>query len=201
MNYFVTAINTGSGKTLASAIICEALIADYWKPIQSGQEEIDKQEVKKLISSESINIHPEAYLLNEPASPHQSARLEDKIIEINQINLPITNKRLVIEGAGGVLVPLNYQGDMVIDIASKFNSKIILVSNYYLGSINHTLLTYQFLLSKGFDIEGIIFNGEKNQDTFDIICQETKLKVLLEIPQIPSLSKEKVIDLSQKIKL
>src|SRR5689334_10566229 len=140
MNYFVTGIDTDSGKTLVSAILCEALGYDYWKPIQAGLPR-DSETVKSL-SSKTV-IHPESYLLKTPASPHASAKLDNIKIELKNIALPNSNG-LIIEGAGGCLVPINDE-NFVVDLFPKLNAEIILVSDLYLGSINHTLLTVSLL--------------------------------------------------------
>lgn len=179
MNYFVTAISTDSGKTLVSAILCEALQADYWKPIQAGEPR-DSMAIKELVSNSKTFVHPEAYALKMPASPHASARAEGITINFDKIKLPETWNSLVVEGAGGALVPLN-DTESVIDLASVFRLNVILVSNYYLGSINHTLLTYEALLSRKLTVAGIIFNGDRNEESRRIILSRTKLKCLLDI--------------------
>lgn len=180
MKYFITAINTDSGKTLVSAIFTKALNATYWKPIQSGLEEKDSDAILKLISD--VSIVREAYALETPMSPHAAAEIDGVKVELNNINLPSPNGNLVVEGAGGVLVPINGK-ETILDIVKKFDVETVLVSNYYLGSINHTLLTYEVLKQHGVKIAGIVFNGEKVQSTYDIIMQKTGLKCLLEIDQ------------------
>lgn len=182
MNYFVTAIDTDSGKTLVSAILCEALEADYWKPVQAGLPR-DNQTVKNLITNTNTEIHPETYLLKTPASPHASAKREGITIQMSQFKLPATqNKNLIIEGAGGCLVPLNDQ-DMVVDLIKNFDAEVVLVSDLYLGSINHTLLTVEALQHRKIKMKGIIFNGESNPESERIILQKSGLKCLLRIDQ------------------
>jgi dethiobiotin synthetase len=181
MNYFVTAIGTDSGKTLVSAILTEMLEADYWKPVQSGQPR-DTETVQSLISNVKSSFHKEAYLLNTPASPHASARIDNVEIELSQIKSPTTEKDLVIEGAGGILVPLNDR-DYVIDITKQVPSRLILVSNLYLGSINHTLLSVNYLQQHNFDVKGIIFNGPSNPESERIILHKSGWPCLLRIPQ------------------
>lgn len=178
MNYFVTAIDTDSGKTMASAIIAQALEADYWKPIQAGKP-TDSDTVRSLINSK-LTIHKEAYFLKKPASPHHAANVESIKITLDDIKLPQTDNPLVIEGAGGMLVPINDQ-DYVIDLASKHNCKVILVSNLYLGSINHTLLTLEALEKRNLRPIGIIFNGESNPSSEEIILKKYNTPVLLRI--------------------
>ncbi len=181
MNYFVTAIHTDSGKTLVSAILTEMLQADYWKPIQSGEPR-DTDAVRQLVSNEYTRFHPEAYFLKTPVSPHESAKIDGVQIELDKIVLPVTERDLVIEGAGGPMVPLNDQ-DMVIDIASQVACEVLLVSNLYLGSINHTLLAHELLKQKGLKVKGLIFNGKSNPESERIIESYSGLEVLLHVEQ------------------
>jgi dethiobiotin synthetase len=191
MNYFVTAIGTDSGKTLASAILCEALQADYWKPIQAGLPK-DSDTVKGLLSNTTTIIHKEAYLLNTPASPHAAAKIDSVHINLGGIVAPPASTRpLIIEGAGGCLVPIN-DTDFVIDIAVHLNTPIILVSNLYLGSINHTLLTVKLLQQKNLTVKGIIFNGPPNAESERIILLHSGYKCLLQIQPEPIINKEAV---------
>lgn len=179
MNYFVTAIDTDSGKTLASAIMCEALEADYWKPVQAGLPR-DSQTVKSLISNTRTTVHPEAFLLKTPASPHASAKRDGVTISLSDLKLPEAPQDMIIEGAGGCLVPLNDQ-DLVVDMITRFKAEVILVADLYLGSINHTLLTVEALRSRNIPIKGIIFNGESNPESERIILLRSGLRCLLRI--------------------
>lgn len=180
MNYFVTAIGTDSGKTLVSAILCNALKADYWKPVQSGSPH-DSDTIRSLLG-ESVKIHQENFVFKAAASPHAAAALENIKIFLDDFVEPEHQGDLVIEGAGGCLVPLNDE-NFVIELALKFNAHVILVSNIYLGSINHTLLTYEALISRKAPIAGIVFNGPRNYETEEIILRHTKLQCLLRIDQ------------------
>lgn len=174
--FFVTGISTEVGKTISSAIITEALKADYWKPIQSGDlDNSDTHKVKALISNSHSKFHPNSYALSVPMSPHASADIDGVTIELDRIQLPQTDNYLVIEGAGGLLVPLNDQ-DTVLDIMSK-DYKTIVVSRHYLGSINHTLLTVNLLKQRGFDV-AIIFSGKEHPTTEQIIRKMTKVPVI-----------------------
>ena len=184
--FFVTAISTDSGKTVASAILCKALGADYWKPIQSG-EPTDSATIKRLCPE--VLVHPEAYKLQMPASPHAAAKAEGTEIELGAIQPPQTKQPLVIEGAGGCLVPLNDR-DFVIDLVPQLQAKVVLVANLYLGSINHTLLSWRLLQERGYPVAGIIFNGESNPESERIILQHTGYKKLLHIGQHKSISPE-----------
>jgi dethiobiotin synthetase len=179
MKYFVTAIDTDSGKTLVSAILCEALKADYWKPVQAGLPK-DAETVKRLVTNKTTIIHPEAFLLNTPASPHASAKIDGLSIELNAFKTPETKNPLIIEGAGGCLVPLN-DCDSVIDLIQIQKAEVILVSDLYLGSINHTLLTVEALHRRQIHVKGIIFNGESNPESERIILLRSHLPCLLRI--------------------
>lgn len=190
MNYFVTAIGTDSGKTVASAILCEALAADYWKPVQAGLP-ADTATVKELVSNTGAVFYPERYLLKTPASPHASAKIEGKTISLNDFVLPKTRSNLIIEGAGGCLVPLN-DDDLVADLIVKLKCDTIVVSNHYLGSINHTLLTIEALERRKINIKGIIFNGERNEESERIILLRTRLRCLLLINREPVIDRETI---------
>lgn len=183
MNYFITAIGTDSGKTLASAIICEALNADYWKPVQSGLPR-DTDTVRTLITNRKSILHRERYLLNTPVSPHASARLDGVHISLDTFKLPETQNALIVEGAGGCMVPLN-DNDLMIDLMVKLGLEIIVVSNHYLGSINHTLLSVEALKRRNLRIRGLIFNGDTNEESERVLLHHTALKCLLRIRKEP----------------
>lgn len=176
MNYFVTGIDTDSGKTLVSAILCKALNYDYWKPVQAGSPK-DSDTIKSL--SPETHIHPERYFLNIPASPHAAAKIDNVKITLTDFEAP-KQSGIIIEGAGGCLVPLN-DSDFVIDLAPRFNSQIILVADLYLGSINHTLLSVHLLKSRGYPVKGIIFNGKSNPESERIILHHAQYPCLLRI--------------------
>ncbi len=181
MNYFITAIHTDSGKTLVSAILTHALQADYWKPIQSGDENRDTDVVRSLVNNTHCLCHDEAYLFKTPVSPHAAAKIEGIEIDLSRILLPESdNPNMIIEGAGGILVPLNDK-DFVIDLVQKFDAEVVLVSNIYLGSINHTLLTINELKRRQLKVKGIIFNGPENKETEYIILKYSGYRCLLNI--------------------
>ncbi len=186
--YFVTAIGTDSGKTLASAILCEALGADYWKPVQAGLP-TDADAVRNLVTNPAVVIHAEAFRLMTPESPHAAARREGLNISVRDFTLPPTNNSIVIEGAGGCLVPINDQ-ELIIDLASHFNAAVILVSNFYLGSINHTLLTIEALKRRSLNVSGIIFNGPRNEESERIIMNYAGFPCLLHIGAEAAITKE-----------
>ena len=184
MKLFVTGIGTDVGKTIASAIITEALEADYWKPIQAGDlEQSDSHKIKSFLSNTNTVIHPNSYALNTPASPHFAAELDGINIDLKKITEPKTENSLVVEGAGGVFVPLNSK-DCVIDLIQP-DYKVIVVSRHYLGSINHTLLTIEALKNRNIAVAGIVFSGDENKATEEIILSKTGLKCLGRIEQEP----------------
>lgn len=190
MDLFVTAIDTDSGKTLVSAILCQAMQADYWKPVQAGLPR-DADRVRELVSNNTTRIHPERYLLHKAMSPHAAARYEGMEIWADDFSRPSTSRDLIIEGAGGCLVPLN-DTEFVIDLVPRLNAGIVLVADLYLGSINHTLLTVEALHNRGLKPQGIIFNGEANEESERIICRHTGLEVLLRINREREVSKQMV---------
>lgn len=173
---FVTGISTKVGKTMVSAIIAEALEADYWKPVHAGElDNTDSHKVARLISNSTSKIHPSDYELNTPMSPHAAAEIDGITIDVNGIYEPGTENHLVIEGTGGLLVPMN-DNDTVLDMILP-NYKVIVVSRHYLGSINHTLLTVNWLQLKGYDVS-LIFSGDENPTTESIILKKTGVKSL-----------------------
>lgn len=190
MKLFITGIGTDVGKTVASAIITQALEADYWKPIQAGDlSNSDSHKIEKLVChterSRGVKsqIFENAYALKTPASPHLAAQLDNITIDLNKIIEPSTDNHLVIEGAGGILVPLN-DHDCIIDLI-KPDYKVIIVSRHYLGSINHTLLTFEALKSRKIEVAGIIFSGDENKATEEIILSKTKAKCIGRIENEP----------------
>lgn len=184
--FFITGISTDVGKTLAAAIVVEALEADYWKPVQTGKE-TDSETVSKLISNSKTLIHKSSYSLKAPLSPHAAAALEGVYINPNKIYEPETENHLVVEGAGGILVPLN-DSDTMLDIIMP-TYKVIVVSRHYLGSINHSLLTIKWLLHKGYEV-AVLFNGAPNPATEDIIVKMTGVPVIGRIREEASFNKE-----------
>lgn len=184
MKLFVTGIGTDVGKTVASAIIVEALQADYWKPIQAGDlENSDSHKIKSKISNKKTTFYQNAYALQTPASPHAAAAIDGITIDIKQIIEPKTSNHLVIEGAGGILVPLN-DTDCILDLIQP-DYKVIVVSRHYLGSINHTLLTIEALQNRKCTIAGILFSGDANKATEEIILSKTGLPCIGRIEEEP----------------
>jgi dethiobiotin synthetase len=199
--YFITGIGTGIGKTLVSAILVEKLAADYWKPIQAGDlDQSDSLTIKSLISNNSTIIHPEIYRLNYPLSPHLSAKMDGIEIKLDQFTLPETENNMIVEGAGGLLVPLNDK-HLIIDLIKKLNLEVIVVSQNYLGSINHTLLTIGMLQQYQVKIKGIIFNGTANLESENYILNYTKVDCLGKIPEITMITKPSIREVGQYLML
>lgn len=165
MKVFVSGIGTDVGKTFISALLVHKWQADYWKPIQTGLKK-DSDFIRKFASS--AVIHPGVYHFKNPVSPHQAAEEEDSVIDFAKIILPNTTRSLVVEGAGGLLVPLNKRQTM-LDLMIHLTLPVVLVSKYYLGSINHTLLSLELLKHKQVPIAGVIFNGIENIHSKNII--------------------------------
>lgn len=176
-NYFITGISTEVGKTVVSAVVTEALQADYWKPIQAGDlHDTDTHKVRRWISNKRSVIHSSAFNLSTPMSPHAAAEIDKVKIKTSETKRPVTKNSLVIEGAGGLLVPINAK-ETIMDLIKK-EDKVILVSRHYLGSINHTLLSVEALKAHGKSVFGIIFIGDEHPSTESIIVKMTGITVL-----------------------
>ncbi|MER3375561.1 MAG: dethiobiotin synthase [Allomuricauda sp.] len=198
MKLFVTGISTEVGKTVASAIAVEALNADYWKPIQAGDlDNSDSHKVESFISNDKTVIHPNSYALQTPMSPHAAADIDGITIDLNKIVPPETKNHLVIEGAGGLLVPLN-DTDTIFDLIQP-DYKVIVVSRHYLGSINHTLLTLEKLQEKKVKT-GIIFSGDEHPTTEDIILKKAKVTFLGRINEEAKFDKEVIRKYAEQLK-
>lgn len=197
-NYFITGISTEVGKTICSAVITEALEADYFKPVQAGDLDYgDRDKIKDLITNTKTVIHNPSYELQYPMSPHAAAARSGVEIDIEQIIRPKTANRLVIEGAGGLLVPLN-QKETIADLIES-NDRVILVSRHYLGSINHSLLSIQYLNSKGIK-PYILFNGDENSETESIILKMGSVHLLGRMPELNQVDKEYIKRAAEALK-
>lgn len=189
---FVTGIGTGVGKTIVAAILVEQLKADYWKPIQSGDlENTDTDQVRHLVSNPISKFHPESYRLTQPFSPHKSAQLDGVQIGLEKIGVPQTKNQVIIEGAGGLMVPLN-DHDMMIDLIKKLDVEVILVIRHYLGSINHSLLSLLALKTYGLSCKGIIYNGDINESSETAIFNYAKTPVLGRVPNLKALDQQTI---------
>lgn len=197
---FITGIGTEVGKTIVSAIFVQALKADYWKPIQCGDlQNSDRLKVHSLTQNQESHFHEETYKLHHPLSPHAAAVLENISIEKEKIQAPATSNHLVIEGAGGLLVPFS-QKHTLVDLI-KQDYKVVLVSKHYLGSINHTLLSLDYLKRMNISKIGLVFNGNKQTSTESIIQEHSRVPVLFRLDEqgyldVPTI--QKLADLWQK---
>ncbi len=198
MKYFITAIDTNVGKTIVSAILAKALGYSYWKPVQCGDlENSDTINIGRLVKG--IRVYEEAYRLEAPMSPHEAARLSGLEVILSEINIPNDNN-LIIEGAGGIMVPLNYNSDLVIDIAVKANAEVILVFKNYLGSINHTLLSIDYLKRNNFSIKGLILIGERSESSEKIITKYSGCRILYHFPYTDDLDENYIKKEAEKVK-
>ena len=179
--FAVTGIGTDVGKTVVSAILAESLQANYWKPVQAGDlDNSDSIKVERYTSN--VNLLPEKFKLTEPMSPHAAARIDGVQIAKEDLNLPAVSGNLIVEGAGGLLVPFNDDGLLFADLLEYWGLPTIVVSRHYLGSINHTLLTMETLKKRAVEVAGIIFVGDENSETEKVIKSVTGVKVLGRIP-------------------
>lgn len=198
---FITGIGTGIGKTVTSAVLTQYFKADYWKPIQSGDlDQSDSLTVKSMIDNDLI-IHPERFKLNYPASPHQSAAMENIEINLDDFQLPNTENSLLVEGAGGLFVPLNNH-EFMIDLIAKFNLKTVLVVRDYLGCINHTLLSIEALQHRNLEIAYVVLNGNFEPATKDILIKNIPITTqIIELPELNLLSKENINKVSKSLQI
>ncbi len=199
-SYFITGIGTGIGKTVVAAIITEALHADYWKPVQAGYADgTDSGWLKSMLTNNISVVHKESYLLKLAASPHLGAGQEGIEISLDKIlsEKPITDNTLIIEGAGGLLTPLN-KNEYVVDLIKKLNATVIIVSKNYLGSINHSLLTARVLQQSGINILGWIFNDEY-LDYENEIVEWSGFRRIASLKNLPELNKAVIHAHSVKI--
>ena len=188
---FVSGIGTEVGKTVVSAILVEALQADYWKPVQSGDLDYTDTDKIRAWTSFDVRTHPESYRLHTPASPHASAAIDGVTIRLESFQLPGTDNFLVAEGAGGLLVPLNDR-HLIIDLIEYLALLVVLVSRHYLGSINHTLLSIEALQRRGIPVAALIFNGDPYTSTEQAIEQFGEIPGLLNMPDLPAIDREPI---------
>lgn len=191
-NIFITGIGTGVGKTIAAACVAEALGAAYWKPVQAGFEDGTDTETVRDLTSPEVSVHEELYRLAMPASPHLAARAEGIVVQEDRIletarKLQQPGRPLVIEGAGGLMVPLN-GNYFFLDLARALDARVIIVAQNYLGSINHSLLTAMALRSAGLNVAGWIFSGDHHTNEDDVVAW-SRYPLITRIPKAPRLDK------------
>lgn len=195
--FAVAGTGTDVGKTVASAVLLHALKADYWKPVQTGLE-TDSETISRL-KPESSRIFPEAYHFAEPASPHYAAGLEGASVQPGKITLPDSGN-LVVELAGGIMVPLNSEGFLNIDLLEQLSLPVFLVTRNYLGSINHTLLTISELKRRNITIAGLIVSGQPNNATEGIYKTLHPELVHFAIPELEKLTVETIQQVAESWK-
>jgi dethiobiotin synthase len=189
--YFITGTDTGVGKTVLSALLCTALDASYWKPIQTGTEvDSDTRTVEELAGIAHQKVLPEAYQFAPPISPHLAARQAGVRIDLAKINLPIDigNAPLIVEGAGGVLVPVN-ETELMVDAMRHLGLPVLLAARSSLGTINHTTLSLAALRSAGVAVAGVVLIGAPNSDNRAAIEEYGKVRVVGEIPWLSELNR------------
>lgn len=188
--WFITGIGTGIGKTVAAAVLSEALQADYWKPIQSGDLEASDSHFIRTFTSGNLLLHEEKYRLQLAASPHQSARKENIEIQLTDFSLPDTQNHLIVEGAGGLFVPVN-DNDFIIDLIQYLKLPVVVVAKNYLGCINHTLLSVEALKSRQIPIALFVFNGDFDEDTHRVILHHLP-------PDLPKIYIDEMVPLTKE---
>lgn len=186
MKFFITGTDTNVGKTVISSWLCLHLKATYFKPIQTGLSE--GSDSAFVSACANVPIHPEVFAYQAPVSPHLAARLENRPINLDKIKLPEA-PRLILEGAGGVFVPLNEKA-LMVDLIEQLQLPVLLVSRTTLGTLNHTLLSLYALQERKIAIAGVILNGPPQNDTKETIEFYGKTKVLAEFPSLPIISTE-----------
>lgn len=197
---FVTGIGTDVGKTVTSAILTEALHADYWKPVQTGSFfSTDADKIRKYVSNPKTVVHPESFILKQYMSPHAAAELEGQQISLDKITPPETTNTMVIEGAGGLMVPLNDK-EFVVDIITKLDAEVVLVIQNYLGSINHSILSIDSLRTRKIKVLGIVFNGPPHKLSEDIILSYSGHKCIGRINKESVINKDVVAKYAAQFK-
>jgi dethiobiotin synthetase len=188
----ILGIHTGIGKTIASAVLVEALHADYWKPIQAGDlENSDSKKVSSWLSNQASRVHPEAFRLTKPLSPHEAAAHDGVKVEIETLSWPETDNFLVVETAGGVLSPVNAHAT-VADFVSHYHLPSILVVRHYLGSINHTLASMEVIRARKIKLLGIVVSGTPNAASQSFIEGYSGIKFLTTIPEMPTVTRTSI---------
>jgi dethiobiotin synthetase len=199
--FFVTGTDTDVGKTLVSAWLMTHLDADYWKPVQAGTEPVtDSVTVRRLAEISADRILPEAYVLPEAMAPHEAARRAGISIDMAKLEPPATNRLVVVEGAGGMLVPLT-DTDYVIDLAGQLGLPIVLVARSTLGTINHTLLSIEALRRRGLPLAGVVMNGPETPHNRVAIERYADVNIIAEIPWLPSVTRATLLEIEPELDL
>lgn len=190
-DYFITGIGTDVGKTFVSGLLCLANEWDYWKPIQAGLEGgTDSERVGLILQrNPKLTVHPERYKLKSPMSPHAAAVIDHVEIKLPDFILPDSERTVLVEGAGGLMVPLNNQ-DLILDLILHLGLPVIVVADFYLGSINHTLLTLEVLTKNSCDICALVFNGSPNLSSVQAVTDRFADLKIMYVPEIENIEQE-----------
>ena len=195
----MTGTDTDVGKSVACAWALLHLDGAYWKPIQSGLEPpTDTQAVQRITAFDDERFFPSHYELNEPLSPHAAAKIDGVRIDLSDFSLPQSTRPLIVEGAGGVMVPLNEQNFM-IDLMARMKLPVIVTARSTLGTINHTLMSISLLRLSGVSVAGVILNGPLNEGNSQAITEYGNVKILGEIPHLEVLSKDSLLAIKPSI--
>ena len=197
---FVTGTDTGVGKTLVSAVLCRAWGADYFKPLQTGlaEEAGDTPTVTGLAGLTPDRVHPPVYALQAPLSPHAAAELEGVSLDATSLRLPQTERPLVVEGAGGVLVPVAADC-LMIDLIARFGLSAVVVARSTLGTINHTLLTLEALRRRGCAVAGVVMNGPRSPGNVAAVETFGRVRVLFEVHPLSAVTTASVAELEARV--
>lgn len=199
--YFITGTDTNVGKTIAAAWCMLHLDADYWKPTQSGLEPpTDTDVIKGITQYNDSRFHPETYSLTQPLSPHEAAKRDKVEIDMAEFKMPQTNHSLVVEGAGGLMVPLN-KDNLVIDLIKQLDIPAILVCRSGLGTINHTLLSLEALRKRSVPLAGVIISGSKAPHNREAIEEYGQVPVIAEIDHLESITAAALLAIKPEIDL
>ena len=201
LQFIICGTDTDIGKTLISSFFVRGLQSFYWKPIQSGiGTETDSQSILRLSGIKKEKILKEAYIFNKPVSPHWAAEIDGKKIDINLLKLPSIDGSLVIETAGGLMVPIT-RNILQIDQIKEWNLPVIIVCRSSLGTLNHTLLTIEALKNRNIKILGLIVNGEKHLDNPKTLREFSKLPIIAEFPKISNIDKNNLDKLWRELNI
>lgn len=201
MSIIIAGIHTGIGKTVCSAVICQALGYDYWKPVQAGElDNSDSIFIKRNVTNPDTVIHRERYQLTIPASPHYAAEMDGVEIKPADFILPQTDNDIVVETAGGIMSPLS-NNFLNIDLMGQLQLPVIIVSNNYLGSINHTLLTVAAMQQRNIPVKGLVFSGSEFASTREFILQYTQLPLLFSIPAFEEITPQGIADFAKTVSI
>lgn len=197
--FIVTGTDTNIGKTVYAASLMLKLEADYWKPIQCGREEglTDTDRMKQMTGLPDNRFIPEIYVLEKPLSPHRAAEIDGVKIDVSKLTLPKTDRTLIVEGAGGLMVPIT-RDFLMIDLFQQWNQPVILCARTGLGTLNHTLLSIEALKKRNIPIHGVAFIGDENKDNRRTICEMGDVKDLGRLPVLESFSPETLQSIHQE---